>query len=1533
MQRVYSLPLVCFRRSRTTLSLVLTSLCLVSVCRAQFALKPVPADNVTRKVFHQDRDLSRPMSTAIRQFKDKNTAAGLELLQYVIDQLESRGDAFYQPNSSQPNLVSLKSYSQTLIAGLPTDGREAYERQFGPNAQHIFEEGVAEGDLPKIASVVSRFLHTKAGRSAARWLGAYYFDRDEPTAAAMYLELLRNAPDLPANWEPSLSLQASLAWFRAGLTDHAVEILNEVRAKHGDSLALGGRKVAAFNNEAQATVWLSSQTGVIHFAKQPANETWLTFGGNLARTGGSRTGSPVWDSEWKYQTVQDLGARSFEEDAKTLVKKAADALTAVEKRFVSNDLLTLPAQHPLLMHDVRKNRDLVVFKALDGLRAINARTGELVWVSLHTDEDFWKVLRDPTPTNTRNTGNQSALEMFLAQRAFRDLTAGTISSDGRLIFSIEDNGFFNRYSLNTRGPRHPLAPRNANSLVFVEASTGKLKYGFGCGNGGFGFDEDWQLEDHFFLGAPLVLGDQLFCMAEVAGEIRLVAIQVNRRETLEGDVEYSGRVTLSQPLVRPADDVNSHPMRRMSGISPAYSDGVLICQTTAGAVVGFDLKRRSLLWGYPYGTHVTAASSNPRALLIARMNAKSKLYQDEDEGRWVSTATMVSKGRVLLTPRDSNELHCINLTDGGVAWRRPRSNSLYLACVHQGNAIVVGNSSVEAVSIETGLPAWPQSAPITMPSGHGYRSKDHYFVPQNNNRIAVVDLRNGRVLAELPSLQERSAGNLVASNELVVTQTSDTVSAFLTSTETEGPLAKDASDKTRLRKGLIQIAKGEVDEGMKLVRIAADAGFDPARHVVVQSYLEGLRLDFKKYRSETEVIEPWIKTDADRAEFLRLYAFGLHTAGESIASAKRLLELSNVDAEKSPLQQIEGDRLVRSDRWIRSRLKQIRKEVPAATRVELDKVIDEHVRKAESAIARSRVASSVIGLPQADLALRRVAESTDGSDSLRQELQLRLLARSTDAQTAATATAELTRLAIAGQRWHHADEYLRQIEQQWAGETVDATAKLTGRQFVEQFASNAGLKALRDPSPIWPQDAIAKVTPTANPTAIARTYVLDFVGSRGHRQNWSFALDSSRTHLLAFDGLGVEKWKLPLAAVGKRVLSTYGNSIEAYGDVLVATLSNFFVVIDASSDSSAKILWSRYLIDVKEGDPNSQRINFQRAMIGGAMRVRAMDASGRPFGTVGAVTDEQLCYQVGKSLYAADVLTGDVLWEKRDIPRGSSILGDHERVTLVPPGVDSGVVLDANDGRPVGSVVIPTGSRLIMSGRMVLTLLAHADPKTLDATDSATGKSMWKRELAENTHVFITEGDEIGMLEATGLFRVLKVADGRERFVTQLEDSSKVQRIAVHRSRDRYVVLTYEQEKVVNNINIFGFGTNHFRINGFVYGLDRSTGKKLWSTRVENQSLDPGQPDNAPVMMLTVRTYQIVRQPGARVTNTNRSIAKLLDVRNGKILFDSEKDDADPKKNARTTSYYPVDVKASVADSSITIQFGNRGLKVTFDKS
>ena len=91
----------------------------------------------------------------------------------------------------------------------------------------------------------------------------------------------------------------------------------------------------------------------------------------------------------------------------------------------------------------------------------------------------------------------------------------------------------------------------------------------------------------FFLGPPLPLMGQLYALGETNGEIRLLALEAD-----------TGKLLWSQQLAAAEQNVMADSQRRWAGASPSYADGVLVCPTAAGAVVGVDLATRSLVWGY-----------------------------------------------------------------------------------------------------------------------------------------------------------------------------------------------------------------------------------------------------------------------------------------------------------------------------------------------------------------------------------------------------------------------------------------------------------------------------------------------------------------------------------------------------------------------------------------------------------------------------------------------------------------------------------------------------------------------------------------------------------------------------------------------------------------------------------------------------------------------------------------------------------------------------------------------------------------------
>ena len=61
--------------------------------------------------------------------------------------------------------------------------------------------------------------------------------------------------------------------------------------------------------------------------------------------------------------------------------------------------------------------------------------------------------------------------------------------------------------------------------------------------------------------------------------------------------------------------------------------------------------------------------------------------------RWTDATATVSEGRVVVTPVESDHLHCLDLVSGQVAWAPlERGDLLYTACAHDGRAIIVGGS-------------------------------------------------------------------------------------------------------------------------------------------------------------------------------------------------------------------------------------------------------------------------------------------------------------------------------------------------------------------------------------------------------------------------------------------------------------------------------------------------------------------------------------------------------------------------------------------------------------------------------------------------------------------------------------------------------------------------------------------------------------------------------------------------------------------------------------------------------------------------
>ena len=430
------------------------------------------------------------------------------------------------------------------------------------------------------------------------------------------------------------------------------------------------------------------------------------------------------------------------------------------------------------------------------------------------------------PYNMRNMG-QPALYGI---RIWDDATYGTMSSDGNLVFAIEQLslGLTTQYNMmmlggvqNGRGGRGA-----TNVLAAYQVSTGKLQWERG------GQDDVWPtdgLQDAFFLGPPLPLRTELFAIAEIKDEIRLLTLEA-----------ATGKLLWSQQLAMVEQGIAQDPVRRLAGVSPSYADGILICPTGSGCVVAVDLATRSLLWGYVY-PHPDQQNYRHWRGAVPQVVMAFANYQGPPP-RWLDGTAMIVNGHVLVTPAEAEMLYCLNLADGKPVWKeQPRTTPehheehYYIACVHQGKIVLVGRNGMDAINFDDGKPAW-QGQTVAFPggatvTGHGFYAGNRYFVPLSSGEVVAVDLDAGKIVAIAKSRKGTVPGNLVCYRGRIISQGLDGLEVYYQTDaardESKRLLEKDPNDV----EGLTLHGEIALDDGRSTDAVAdfrrAYAAVDP----------------------------------------------------------------------------------------------------------------------------------------------------------------------------------------------------------------------------------------------------------------------------------------------------------------------------------------------------------------------------------------------------------------------------------------------------------------------------------------------------------------------------------------------------------------------------------------------------------------------------------------------------------------------------------------------------------------------------------
>ena len=1472
-----------------------------------------------QSTFLSDRQSTQRLAKAKDHVANGRNTRGIELLQSVLDQSD---DLFYEP-SSQPSLhgSTIKSEALRLIAGLSHEGRHLYEVQFGPTARQLLSAAKTANDVDGLEEVIRRFFHTDAGYEAAYLLATYHLDHSEPLAAALHFDRLRQCPQASAQWEPMLSLKAAVCWSRAGLPERSLQALMELRANsERGHITLGNKQIAFFEKEGQALDWLVSVLGPQQEMAPAVEEMWTVFRGNPARNAVNRSVNPIWDSQWSYPTI-----RANDNNTDSYLVGIEKRFKQQEANFGRSNLLTMPAASPLVVTDVppgpddARHIDLVVFRTLRNLKAVNLESGELIWESAVHDQTVEQILatyrpvvdqKKETPAR-RSSPRPAALDMLLKQRAWHDLAAGTLSSDGKYVFALEEIGLRGRVLPVINGHRFTTPTGSHNKLMAFEVSSGKLMWEIGGARG----ENELELGGSYFLGPPLPLDGRLYCLAEQSGEMNLMALDPR-----------SGQQLWSQGFTQSQNGSSRQELRRLAGIAPSYGQGILVCPTASGVVVAVDLARRLLLWAYQYGSDFQESPNSRRAAFVARIAGRYNRLGVGDDSRWTDSAPTIVNSRVLLTPKDSDELHCLSLIDGSPEWRQPRGQGLYLATVYDGKVLVVGRTRVEALSLTDGSRVWKEPTPIPMPSGRGIQTEHFYHLPLSTGEVATIDLQNGRLLARSKSPSNRIPGNLIAAGGTIVSQSADSLCGFRSldalNAQIENDLQKSSDDAEALAlRGELRLHQGNEKGGLDdLHRVIETDGSQRARTLVVETLLEGLRIDFDSYAKAIPEVDRLVTDPRLRTRYLRRFAAGLHETGQFDAAFKEYLRLAGPETGPTELERVSDLLTVRSDRWVRPRLTEIYQMATPDKRIEMDAALRREfakVRGSGDTNALGKLFSCVRNLPIALEVRRALLDQLDEeTDSLQLEQHLQQLRQSTDETVAATATARLASMLVQGQRQTAALSMLiDDLRDKWP--RVVCLDKKTGEQLVREWQHNKLLAELHSRRTIWQgQKFVARRTSTRD--RFDQSYRITFRGPQGqYFDGWSFELDRIRSNLIARDGDGAEQWHLWIRESGRAIPNPYdGNYVTAHGRLLLVVLGHRFLVVDPfASGDAPKILWRRDLHDLPSEPGGNYRFRARQVAMPNGRRQKVLeDPFGRAVGTTGPITDDYLCFQAGTRLTAVEPFSGSTLWERMDVGRGSLVFGDEEYVIVVEPTSQFATVLRASDGMIVEErPIFGDGIRLWSGGRNVVTWLAGDRQGRLAMSDVITGDITWEREFSNNAKVRIIKEEEIAVVEPSGRFVVLRLGDGKDLVDSEIEPFHASTDVVIRRSKSRYLLLTYDptlpddraksnsvQKRVKGGpaerrpvpanprnrpkriVGLMGINQVNRHVNGHVYAFDRTTGEK-WSKLVRQQAFQLSQPEDLPVLIFSSRIRRMSR---TRPTTTSFLTSILvLDARNGQTVY------------------------------------------------
>lgn len=1428
---------------------------------------------------------------------------------------ELKQDYFLDMDNGAVVQTSLKSEAQRLLGSLPAAARELYELRFGADARELLERAAASGDILQLTEVTRKYFHTQAGYEATLLLGRLQLDQGQPVSAAMCLQRLLETRTAALQFEPELSLLLAACWARANKLEKARSILEQLQLRKPDFVdQLAGQNGTSDSPQEKVTTWLAKQTTRRNGQPADVASDWLLFRGDAARNASTIGDSPLPSFRWRVPTASDSTDENLIEEIR------------VDK--LEQDIAAIPSVYPLAV------RDVVMMRTPQRLLAIDFETGKRIW-----EYPWWSVSSDDIPlTAHSNSGNDevSARRDRLFQRLWQDTPYGQVSSDGDSVFMLDElheatSREFYRPGAGGLRFRNPESPEEFNQLVALDLRRqGALRWMIG---GETGLDEP-NLAGAFFLGPPLPLAGQLFAIAELKSEIRLVVL-----DSATGSLQWSQQLAHVD-----SSPISENIPRRLAGASPSYADGVLICPTSAGAVVAVDVVTRSLMWGYQYRQPPQANSFGfSRGFAIRR---------ELPERPWLDATVTISNGSALLAPVDAEKIICLDLTmnQGKEIWSISRkddlSDALYIACIHNGQALVVCKEQLVALNMADGKPTWEKpislrSSDSEIPSGRGFRSGDHYFVPTSASTLLKVSLTEGTIIERVPTPQP--LGNLVCYKDEVISHSAGSVATYFQMPSLRRRVAerlvKDANDGWALaRQGELYLHDGDSNKALRALQRAhsLEPDDDAVRELLVSTFLAAVKENFAANRELSEQVLPLIDSPTKLAEYWQSVAEGNHEAGDLLKAVDAYLSLADIVAKSAPgttspepfMIDYDTTWTVRSDRWIQARLAQLYESDDEAVRKRLDAHIATLLAKqSERAITQLQLDLSHFGFHPDFAPIRLVLADRllESGRLVEAEMLLHRLCNDHDAAIAGPALARTAAIYERAAEWKLAANAYKTLGTQFA--SIVCERDKTGADLLAAAKEgNVLLKNAFNTESRWPWGDAEVEEKAINSSAevLSRLATLPVYSEpTAPLPRETFGFDTRFNAIVARDQSGHKMTEISIDRVHQNGL----DQVHLLGKFGIIYFGAELIGIDMLADTLTRNEAVRWRQTVTSRTTNLKRDMQPRPLFDPlpAPIPANLDDSGHAVSSLGPVCRNGVVYQRNRTLNCIDPLTGQLAWSRAGMPAGATISGDDKIVIISPPNEDPASIYRISDGKLLGERTLPAKANIWqLTGRFVLGWDSHDTRMRLYLKDIWQQNDVWSEDVSQDARATLTNNGLLALLDTNGRFVIHSLRDDSVIVRTKLEPDENLQSVRLIPSGEDYILFantsrtnTGPDSPAIRHAHSF----NAPVASGRMYLIDRDTGKLRWQVPafIDEHGFILHQPSDSPALWFVrnVSNSRALLSPEP----VKQASVMCIDRRNGRIVF---------AKEDLATQVNEFNVASSASGTKSTIWLPGRAITVTF---